>query len=67
MTEKEDIDNTISEATEIINEAYEKLLHELFTLGDYMFDLKIEYQDVDGKTVTMSWQDRDKRIGWLHE
>lgn len=63
--EKEEIDDTITEAAEMINLAYEHLLHELFTLGDYTYDLKIEYQDVDGKTITMSWQDRDHRIGWL--
>ena len=64
--EKEEIDNTIAEITEVLNEAYESLLHELFTFGDYMYDLKLEYQDVDGKTVRMSWQDRDKRIEWSH-
>ena len=63
--DEDDIDNQIVEATEMVNIAYEKLLHELFKLGDYMFDLRIEYQDVDGKTITMSWQERDKRIGWL--
>ena len=64
---KEETDNTIAEAAEMVNEAYESLLHKLLTLGDYTYDLKIEYQDVDGKTVTMSWQERDKRIEWLHE
>ena len=64
MKKDEDIDNTIVEATEMINEAYEALLHKLFTLGDYMYDLKVEYKDVDGKTITMSWQDRDKRLEW---
>ena len=65
MDEDDEIDNQIVEATEMVNIAYEKLLHELFKLGDYMFDLRIEYQDIDGKTISMSWQDRDKRIGWL--
>lgn len=64
--EKEEIDTTIIEITEVINEAYESLLHEMFKFGDYMYDLRIEYKDVDGKTITMSWQDRDKRISWLH-
>lgn len=64
--EKEETDNTIVEITEVLNEAYESLLHELFTFGDYMYDLKLEFQDVDGKTIKMSWQDRDKRIEWLH-
>ena len=67
MTEQtEEIDNTIAEITETLNEAYEHLLHELFTYGDYTYDLIIEYQDVDGKTIRMSWQDRDHRIEWLH-
>lgn len=65
-TEPEEIDNTVAEITEVLNEAYEHLLHELFIFGDYMYDLKLEYQDVDGKTIKMSWQDRDKRIEWLH-
>ena len=64
--EHEEIDNTIAEITEVLNEAYENLLQELFTFGDYMYDLILEYKDVDGKTVRMSWQDRDKRIEWLH-
>ena len=64
--EHEEIEEEIVDATEMINQAYEHLLHELFTLGDYMYDLRIEYKDVDGKTITMSWQDRNDRIEWLH-
>ena len=48
---------------ELIDDHYDKLFNEICELGDNLYDLKIEYKDLyDGKTITRSWHDRDKRL-----
>lgn len=61
-TDNKEIDSTIVDAASIINESYETTLSKLFKLGDYIHEFKIIYEDDDGKTITMSWQDRNKRL-----
>jgi len=51
--DKEPIDNTFVEATEIVNNAYEQTLDKLCSLGEYLVKFSMSYKDVDGKCIQM--------------
>ena len=46
----------------LIDNAYDKLFHEVCELSNNFNELKIEYQDTDGKTIIISWKDREARL-----
>ena len=48
------------ETEKTISEAYNKLLDKI--LNDEVYDLVIEYKDMEGKTIRLSWRERDKRL-----
>lgn len=47
----------------IIEDMYDNLFHALNECGDNdLHDLVIEYSTTEGKTIRISWQDREKRM-----
>ena len=47
----------------LLEKTYNELLTKIIKLvGDDLYNLVIYYESVDGKTITFSWNDREKRL-----
>jgi hypothetical protein len=48
---------------QIVEKYYDKMLDELIGMNDDMlYDLLVEVQTIEGKTIRISWLERDKRL-----
>ena len=48
---------------QIVDNHYNKIFNEtLDVIGDDLYDLVVEVKTLDGKTIRVSWLERDKRL-----
>jgi hypothetical protein len=47
---------------EIVEKHYEELFREIVALDDNLYDLVVQYKGEDGKTIQISWLDREARL-----
>lgn len=58
-----DSDQTRPTVEQILHNHYDQIFDEIVSSqDDVMYDLAIEYKDIQGKTVRISWLDRENRL-----